>query len=338
MAEAAEKIEPEVTETPETPETLDDVDNYFDIDRGDQPEPEAEEDDEEAEDEAEAIDDEAETDDEDEYSFLSIEDPKKRRAIGKRLLEKAKREAAENAAKLKDIERKLEERESVDRIADKLGLKKPEEKESLDDKLVRLGKATGEEIDLDDFMSDAEKRAVALSLENKLHSQRAQEREVISEITGTISGFIDQQKQAGKAEMAGMVEQCYNAALKSEMVAIRRSNPGLDARTMQAEAERSLVGKAYQLAGKQGGNVDPATVILQYGAEILDELGVPTSPASQKPAKQAPLIDKRAREDVMERAGSPAVQVDNSGTPAERKAQEVRKKYENARKLFDEKA
>lgn len=339
MTEAAEKIEPV--------DNLDDVNNYFDIPKTEAEEPKTEaeepetEEDEGAEDSAnpDDIEDEALEAEEDEYSFLNIENSKKRRAIGKRLMEKAKREAAEKDQKLKEFERRLEQQESVDRIADKLGIKKPEEKETLDDKLVRLGKATGEEIDLDDFMSDTEKRAVVLSLENKLHSQRAQEREIIGEITGTISSYVDHQRQSGNDEMAGMVEQCYNAALKSELVAIRSSNPGIDERTAKTEAERSLVGKAYQLAQKQGKNADPATVILQYGATILDELGVPTSqPKADTPKKQPPLIDKRAREGVMDRAGSAAVQVDNSGTIAEKRVQAVRQKYESTRSFYDGKA
>lgn len=340
MTEAAEKIEPEAD--------LDGLDNYFDFpktaeEESPAPETDAGEFEEELDDtEIQPDIDEAPEGDEgdedhDEYSFLNIEDPKKRRAIGKRLMEKAKREAAEKDEKLKEFEKRREQQESVDRISEKLGLKKTEEKESLDDKLVRLGKATNEEIDLDDFMSDTEKRAVALSLENKLHSQRAQEREIITEITSTISGFVDQQRTAGNAEMAGIVDQCYNAAIKSELVAIRSANPGLDARTAQTEAERSLVGKAYQLAAKQGKNADPAAVILQYGASILDELGVPQTQPQAPATKQAPLIDKKAREGVMERAGSPAVQVDNSGTEADRRAQKVRKEYDAVRSLYDQK-
>jgi hypothetical protein len=238
--------------------------------------------------------------------------------------EEPKKRGKNANARISDLTKKLKEsvskeeynalKKEMDNLKAGLDYLKPREEavvKSLDDRLVEAARAVGDpEFNLDDFTTDAEKRAALLGYENRIESRQRAQEAALGGVKASYSNVIAEY-QTKDPELANGLIAAYNAAVRDEARALQRRYDNLTPQEAHQHAERILLQEA---AGKP----DPVYFIASFGKQILDDAGhVLTKP------KEKVKIDHKNRETVQQRAGRPEIET----APTTKRSVELAKKY-----------
>jgi chromosome segregation ATPase len=267
-------------------------------------EPEEIEEIEEPEEELET--DEAEEEPEDEPE--EDPQPKKKRGANARIQDLTSK-LREKDEKLAELERKL------DNLQQGMDYFKPKEEAktlSLDEQLQQAAVAVDDkEFDLDDFTTDAEKKAALMGYRNQLTIRQQEQQAAVTNIRSQYAQTVEYYKTQDPEISKGLVDS-YNAAVRDEARAIMRRYPNLSPTDAAKHAEKALLTEAQQAQ-------DPVMFIAQFGKQILDDAKqYLTTP------KERGKIDHKNREAVRARAGKPEIDT----APMTKRAQQVNEAFE----------
>lgn len=220
---------------------------------------------------------------------------------------------------IKEKDRRLEELEKkFNNMQQGIDFLKPKEEVSvvsLDDKLQKAAVLAGEkDFDIDEFSTDAEKKAALLGYENKITLKQQEDNRSMDSVRNQYAQTVEVYKAQDPA-IGEQLVAFYNAAVRNEAIAIMRRYPNLSAADAAKHAERALLSEAREAQ-------DPVVHIAAFGKQILDDAQSFMGKVLTK-GKEKGTIDHKNRDAVRARSGKPEIDT----APTTKRGQQIESAY-----------